>query len=401
MANSFADNLNNIGGPKGTMADFRHAARLFTENNFQFAPKQKFLYHVYFSIDPSVSDIVPNLLTKYSTEIGLLVKSADLPRYTAQIETKNKYNRKKHVQTNITYDPVTVTFHDDNHGVTTALLEAYYRFYYADGWHLNQPGAYNKAGDGDNTYKGAPRNQFRYGLDNNITVPFFRYIELTQLSRNFYTTYRLVNPLVSQWQHDSVESQDNGTPLANSMTLQYEAVHYSRGRVSADGEGSPTGFGTEYYDQQPSPLSVVDPQLRNGNDEFIYEDRFKRNTIFEGQNLKPNTQNTNFNISTSSNFQIGGQQNIVLPLNNGLGGNNTSTSTVAFSSTNTVSSQTLSTNELLNNPKKLDDLARIEFQQSFLANGGDGGVNGANAQWSSFSTTAKQPFIDAVLDKAI
>ena len=53
------------------------------------------------------------------------------------------------------------------------------------------------------------------------------------------------------------------------------------------------------------------------------------------------------------------------------------------------------------NPKKLDDLARIEFQQQYFENGGDGGVNGANAQWNSFSTTAKQPFIDQVLDKAI
>ena len=44
----------------------------------------------------------------------------------------------------------------------------------------------------------------------------------------------------------------------NNITVAYEAVHYSRGRVSAGSEGEPTGFGdASHYDRQPSPISLL------------------------------------------------------------------------------------------------------------------------------------------------
>ena len=47
--NGFLDNLvNGALSPKGDMADYTHAARLYTDDNFRLAPKQKFLYHVVF-----------------------------------------------------------------------------------------------------------------------------------------------------------------------------------------------------------------------------------------------------------------------------------------------------------------------------------------------------------------
>ena len=45
----------------------------------------------------------------------------------------DQYNRKRIVQKRIDYNPVTITFHDDPYGVTTASWEAYYRYYYRDG----------------------------------------------------------------------------------------------------------------------------------------------------------------------------------------------------------------------------------------------------------------------------
>ena len=44
--------------------------------------------------------------------------------------TVQQYNKKRKLQTRIAYDPVTVVFHDDNYGVTSALWETYYRYYY-------------------------------------------------------------------------------------------------------------------------------------------------------------------------------------------------------------------------------------------------------------------------------
>jgi len=154
-SNGFLDNLiSGILGPKGNMADWQHASRLYVDDDLKLSPKQKFLYHVYFQLDPIVRTILPELSDKHNLEIGMLVKAADLPRYTAMVETRNKYNRKKNVQTSIQYEPISITFHDDNYGVTTALLEAYYRYYFADASYGTKPGAYNKAGTGDSTYLG-------------------------------------------------------------------------------------------------------------------------------------------------------------------------------------------------------------------------------------------------------
>ena len=47
--------------------------------------------------------------------------------------TVQQYNKKRNIQTKITYDPSYNSFHDDNYGVTTALWETYYRYYYKDG----------------------------------------------------------------------------------------------------------------------------------------------------------------------------------------------------------------------------------------------------------------------------
>ena len=59
-------------------------------------------------MDPAAASILPDLKQKHELEIGMLVKSADLPRFSADVETKNKYNRKKNVQTAIKYNPVTI-----------------------------------------------------------------------------------------------------------------------------------------------------------------------------------------------------------------------------------------------------------------------------------------------------
>jgi hypothetical protein len=57
----------------------------------------------------------------------------------------NQYNRKRIVQTKIKYDPIDISFHDDNGsgvgtanlgGTVRALWKAYYNYYYFDGMHL-------------------------------------------------------------------------------------------------------------------------------------------------------------------------------------------------------------------------------------------------------------------------
>lgn len=255
MANILNGFLNNVlqgaSNPGGNLKDYQHAARLFTDDGMRLAPKTKFLYHVVFELSASAQKVIPQLDQRHKQEINMLVKSADLPKFSIQTATKNMYNRKKNLQTSIEYDPVNITFHDDNMGLTTTLMEAYYRYYYRDGNYRSEgiSPPYNPR----NTYQGKELQNYRYGLDNDHTEPFFNKITIFQMARHEYLGYTLVNPLITGLTHDQMDSMDNATPSQNQISVAYEAVFYSRGPV---GENSPKGFATAHYDKTPSPLTI-------------------------------------------------------------------------------------------------------------------------------------------------
>ena len=257
----FLDNLaNGALNPKGNLADWQHASKTFVSDAMRLSPKAKFLYHTNFNINPNANQILPEFTKKHGNEIGVLVKRADLPKFTAQVVTKNKYNRKKNIQTNIQYDPITIVFHDDNHGLSTLLLEMYYRYYFADGnqgW--DRGNAAFKRGNQDSTYKGAQDNGWKFGLDNNsLGQPFFQDITITQFHRKRFTSFTLVNPIITNWQHDTVDAGDGAGMSENIITVAYEAVFYNRDQVEYD---NPKGFGdTALYDRTPGPLSPLGGQ---------------------------------------------------------------------------------------------------------------------------------------------
>lgn len=272
--------------PKGNLGDYTHAHKTFLINTARLAPKHKFLYHVAFSFSPKASANMPKFSNKHKAEAGLLVKSCTLPSFTAAVETKKKYNRTKNLQTSVNYNPVTINFHDDNLGIITGMLEAYYRYYFADGHYGNDSlrRAYNKvhssspspsgattvvsSGEsaangmiGDTTYKGPDANIFKFGLDAGSTDPFFVDIQISQLTRGVYTTYTLVNPIITNWSHGDLNYSDS-SPVESSITVNYEAVWFDRGTVQVGANGNPKGFGqVEHYDNVPSPITLAGGQI--------------------------------------------------------------------------------------------------------------------------------------------
>jgi hypothetical protein len=242
------------------MADYSHAARLFTDDNFRLAPKQKFLYHVTLNLnDNVVNKVLPGWVGRHTNEVNMLVKSVTMPSYDITTETKNKYNRKKNVQTRIDYSPVNIVFHDDNNSITTQLWTAYYNYMFRDGTYGSRDGAGapNQSArpyDRFNTYKGSTQNGDRFGLDNNQYEPFFTSIQISQLARHQYLTLTLVNPIIEKWSHDTLDNSASAEPVQNTMTVAYESVFYADGAVV---EGStPKGFATEHYDSTPSPIAA-------------------------------------------------------------------------------------------------------------------------------------------------
>ena len=234
---------NGITNPKGQMGDFQHATRLYVDNYFALAPRSKFMYHVVFEIN-NLALKSPAFSNKHKQEIGMLVKAADLPKFTIETVTKNQYNRKKVVQKSIGYDPINLTFHDDNSGVSNALWALYYGYYYRD---RSLP---------ENAYEGSPYSNkiVRAGFDNNQSVPFFKSISIYTLSRRRFLGYTLVNPMITNWQHGQVNQSESNGVMENQMTVAYENVIYTGGSVR---RGSPKNFAELHYDTLPSPLSVA------------------------------------------------------------------------------------------------------------------------------------------------
>ena len=67
--------------------DYQHAARLFVDNNYELSPKYTWLFHVYFDLNPELTSVNQ----QKQIEAGMLVKSADLPRFRIDSKTYNNY----------------------------------------------------------------------------------------------------------------------------------------------------------------------------------------------------------------------------------------------------------------------------------------------------------------------
>lgn len=257
MANKFTRFLTGVGqgltNPKGIVSDWRHGRRLFIDDTFRLSPRQKFLFYVNFELDKTAVRST-KFVDKHANEIGYLVKSADMPKFNFDSVTKNQYNRKKILYKMINYDPLNLTFHDDSAGIVNAMWALYYGYYIHD--RHNNLYAY-----ASNHYRptNTPQDNFRYGLDNQITVPFLKTVNLYTMSRRRFLGYTLVNPRIKSWQHGQGDYASS-EGVENTMSLEYEAVIYSGGTVSI---GNPKGFATLHYDTTPSPLSVAGGGVAN------------------------------------------------------------------------------------------------------------------------------------------
>ena len=227
-----------------TFRDSQTASRLFVNDDFRLAPKQKFLFHVAFNINPAACRDV-TLVQRHGTEINMLVKSTDLPNFNLETETLNQYNRKTNVQYRQKYNPITMVFHDDNMGVINQLWQNYYSYYYADSTSANIAGVFARNATRNFGSQVAP-----LGLNTGSELPFFNYITIYQMARHEWVSYRLINPIITQWNHNKLDYAGTGTH-DNNMQLQYEAVAYDNGITT---DGSVEGFGLEHYDTTPSPL---------------------------------------------------------------------------------------------------------------------------------------------------
>ena len=245
--------------------DYRHAARIFTDDNFRLSPKYGFLFYVEFDFNPLITNISDQSLQYRGTgkgnaparELGMLVKSATLPKFTIETKTHNAYNRKNIVQNSIKYDPVQIVFHDDQSDNVRNFWYDYYSFFfrdpdYADSTY-NTPHKYQSRSSFDWGY--SPRRQpVGANLNGHQAYQYIQAIRIYSLYQKNFSEYQLVNPTITAFKHgDHVNGETS--LLSHEMTLQYETVKYLTGYTTANNVG---GFIDLHYDSTPSPIAPID-----------------------------------------------------------------------------------------------------------------------------------------------
>ena len=257
-----------------SLRDYTHASRVFRTNGYQRAPRQKFLFHVYFTINQNIPGISAVFGQDMAT-LGLLVKNIQLPNYSLSVDTLNQYNRKRLIQTKIDYNPVVVEFHDDGGDQVRNLWYNYFAYYYKDpsqkygnltntngsiGALIGTPAGFDY--NARDTYsQSRPVNDWGYIGESYSSgqgkLPFFKDIRVYGLDQHNFVEYVLVNPMITEWAHDTYDySQGNGI-MSNRMTIRYETVKYSSGAIGrVRPDTNVQGFADPaYYDTTLSPIS--------------------------------------------------------------------------------------------------------------------------------------------------
>lgn len=323
---AFTPNSSLKANPEILLRDQRHAARLFADDQFRLAPKSKFLFHVAFGLNKAALSVI-DINERHGSEIGMLVKSVTLPKFTISSDTANQYNRKKVIQYTHKFEDSTIKFHDDNMGLINSLWQNYYTYYYADPTSALSTSAYNR--NATKGYDYVKNNS--YGLDNGSTTPFFTYIKFYQMARHEYVSYTLHNPIIKSWDHAQVSYEEKNLH-DNTMTVGFEAVSYGRGEVTA---GDPIGFGMDHYDTTPSPLQPLgnsfssSPNFLNEGNITSNATSFLTNLIATNNAYQSNQATNNDNNSgittTPANPTTGGIQDTAFPTSST--NNNTTTAT--------------------------------------------------------------------------
>jgi hypothetical protein len=275
--------------PGEGLRDYTHASNIFRSSGYDLAPRNKFQFYVYFNLNTNIPAVANLISGGKSSVIGLMVKTAQLPGYTVDVGTMNQYNRKRLVQTKINYNPAQIVFNDDHSDLIRNMWYQYYQYYYSDPTYTygNTPSQSGSLGQintllsgfsyGTNDTYAPSRPVQHWGLSgqgySNPTInslasslltgvasgvePFFRDITIYGMAQKSYAQYTMINPMITEWQHDTYDySQGNGL-VTHQMTIRYENVKYYSGAIGGDQPSDQVpGFADPaHYDTNISPIA--------------------------------------------------------------------------------------------------------------------------------------------------
>lgn len=227
--------LNFGGGQRKFFArDFRNA--------YQFRPdvappRQKFQGYVNFIPNRDITRTITlgdKDSTEFRTRISSLVKTALLPEVQFKTEVKNKYNRKKIVQTGLEYGPVSVTVHDTIQNEWLTLFMRYYshlymnprnkfyddnrdpiNFFRSNHEYMQE----SKLGQQSSKYVAYNSNDFGFNLSE--TPNFFERIDFILYHGDTGVQYSITNPVMTRMRFSEIDYSSSDT-MDFQMDFEYE-----------------------------------------------------------------------------------------------------------------------------------------------------------------------------------
>ena len=233
-----------------TLRNYQHATRIFVDGDFRLSPKYNFLFYVEFDLNP----LITNVSNQSAQEMGMIVKNVNLPKFSISVKEHNAYNRKNYVQTNIKYDPVTISFHDDQSDTVRNFWYDYYSYYYRDPDYADAtygaPSKYNSRTALDWGY--TPRPAVGYNNSNgNQPYQYIQAIRIYSLYQKNFSEYQLINPIITSFKHGDHVNGEAGL-MSHDMSIQFETVKYLTGYTTS---GTVGGYIDLHYDNTPSPIA--------------------------------------------------------------------------------------------------------------------------------------------------
>jgi len=207
--------LNFGGGQRKFFArDFRNA--------YQFRPdiappRQKFQGYVNFIINRDVKELgLYASGEQFRTRISSLVKTATLPDISFRSEIKNKYNRKKIVQTGLDYGPVSFTVHDTIQNEWLTLFMRYYSHLYMNPRNKfksdtdRDPISFFRSSSEYNESKHAGKStgvfdSNAFGFNVSETANFFERIDFILYHGNKGVQYSITNPVMNRIRFSDID----------------------------------------------------------------------------------------------------------------------------------------------------------------------------------------------------
>ena len=249
------------------LRDYRHAARIFTDDHYRLSPKYGWLFYVEFDFNP----LITNVSNQAAQELGMIVKSASLPKYTIDTKTHNAYNRVNIVQNKIKYDAVNITFHDDQSDNVRNFWYDYYSYFYRD------PDYADATYSAQHKYQTRPTFDWGYtprpaaGYNNANGVQPYQYIQairIYSLYQQQFSEYELVNPIITSFKHGE-HANGQAETMQHEMSVQFETVKYLTGSVTRNTVG---GFIDLHYDNTNSPNPTQAGEIAPGNNSDLVTD---------------------------------------------------------------------------------------------------------------------------------